>query len=96
MGTIGDISDVLAKIPLWKRLSAVPKELEDLRARVAAIEERLAGGTGVLCPMCNAAGFARVATKKDPMFGDMGIMVDSFRCQACGHQEDRTRDTMQR
>jgi ribosomal protein L37AE/L43A len=92
MGTLEDIMKTLERIPLWKRLTALPAEVQELRARVEALEAQLAGKPGTLCPICNATGFKRVSSKPHPEFGFAGIKLDSYRCDACGHAEDRERN----
>lgn len=95
MGMIEDVMRALERIPVWKRVSALPTEIESLKQRVAAIEQQLAGGAADACPMCGAREFVRVATKSDPMFGAVGFMLDTFQCRKCQHSEDRQRDAMQ-
>lgn len=92
MGMIEDVMRALERIPLWKRVSALPDRFEQLEARLAAVEAQLAGNAGPLCPLCNAPGFRRVASKEDPSFGVFGVKLDSYSCGACGHTEDRQRD----
>ena len=41
MSTIGDIVSLLEKIPIWKRLKALPDEFDALKAKVAALESEL-------------------------------------------------------
>jgi hypothetical protein len=92
---IEEILKALERLPLWKRISAMPSEVEALQARVTALEARLAGTTGPLCPVCNAPGFTKTGSRPDPIMGVMGVMQDSFQCPACNHKEDRQRDTFQ-
>lgn len=92
MGMIEDVMKALERIPLWKRVSALPDRTEQLEARVAALEARLKGKPGLLCPACNAPEFVRIASQADRIFGDLGVKSDSYRCAACGHMEDRLRD----
>lgn len=94
MGMLEDVIKALERIPLWKQVSVLPARVEQLEARIASLEAQLAGKPGALCPMCNATGFARTASKPDPVFGATGLMLDSYRCPDCGHAEDRPRDTM--
>jgi ribosomal protein L37AE/L43A len=92
MGMLEDVIKALERIPLWKRVSALPVEVEALQLRVAALEARLAGKTGPLCPLCNTPGFKRISSKEHPDFGFAGLKVDSYVCENCGHKEDRERD----
>lgn len=92
MGMIEDVLAALDRLPLWKRLRETPDRVERLEARVAALEAKLSGKPGMLCPVCNAPAFARVASKPDPTFGDLGVKLDSYRCSECGHAENRQRD----
>ena len=92
MGMLEDVMRALERIPLWKRVSALPAEIETLQARVTAIEVALGGKAGPLCPMCNEPGFRRRASKAHPDFGFAGIKLDSYSCAACGHSEERERD----
>src|SRR4051812_46194878 len=92
MGMIEDVMKALERIPLWKRVSALPDQVTDLQRRLAAIEARLDGKSGTLCPVCNAPNFMRVASKPHPDFGFAGVKVDSYSCASCGHSEERQRD----
>jgi hypothetical protein len=43
MGFVDDVMKVLDRIPGWKRLQEVPAEVDELKAKVAALEEMLGG-----------------------------------------------------
>jgi hypothetical protein len=43
MGIVDDILRALDRIPIWKRLQELPSEVDDLKARVAAFEDKLSG-----------------------------------------------------
>lgn len=96
MGTIGEVTALLDKIPIWKRLTSMPKEIEELQARVAALEAKLAPATGDACPICGDLAFKRTASRPHPIFGPTGLLQDTFTCGSCGHQENRDRDARQR
>lgn len=96
MGMIEDVMKTLERIPVWKRVSALPDQMAALEKRIAELERRLAGTTGELCPICNAPQFKRIASVADPHFDFAGLMRDTFECQACGHRETRQRETMKR
>lgn len=93
MGIIEDIMLALERIPIWKRVAAMPKEVEDLRARVTALEAKLSGKTGALCPMCGSVNFKIVSSGPDSTFGALGMQRDLYRCQDCQHSESRQRRT---
>jgi polyhydroxyalkanoate synthesis regulator phasin len=46
VGIIEDIMHALERIPVWKRVSALPKEVDELRTRIAALEAKLEGKPG--------------------------------------------------
>lgn len=92
MGMLEELNDLLDRIPLWKRLSAMPAKVQAMEDRIAALEAQLTGRPGALCPICNAAEFKRTASRPHPQFGFAGIKLDSYSCAACGHTEDRERD----
>jgi hypothetical protein len=91
---IEDVMRALERIPIWKRISSLPDEVERLKARVAELEAQLAGGARNACPVCLARTFECVSSTTDPMFGRLGVMADTYRCSACQHSEIRQRDTM--
>jgi hypothetical protein len=55
MGIIDDFLK-LDRIPMWKRLRAVPSEVGDLKARVTALEETLAGKFPFVRQTCSTVG----------------------------------------
>lgn len=88
MGILEDILSALDRIPLWKRLAKVPGEVDSLEARVKAIEEKLAGGSGKLCPICNSVRFRVVSSSPTGFFDEV---ADFYKCEECGHSENRNR-----
>jgi C4-type Zn-finger protein len=70
----------------------LPDKIDELERRIAALERRAAGGSDSACPICNSGDFKRVSAREHPEFGFAGIMLDLYRCSACGHEEDRQRD----
>jgi hypothetical protein len=43
MGLLEDVMKALDRIPVWKRLQGVPAEVDSLKGRIAALEEKLGG-----------------------------------------------------
>lgn len=91
MGMLEDVMKALERIPLWKRVSALPEGVDILEQRLATLEKLASGGTPSGCPICKSATFARISARKHPHFGDVGLMLDLFGCEQCGHQEERER-----
>jgi hypothetical protein len=96
MGLLEDVMKVLDRIPVWKRLQQIPAEHDALVARVADLERRLSGPTGLICPSCGEPKLMPVGSKPDETFGDFGVMSDSYQCSNCQHQESRQRETLRR
>lgn len=91
MGLLEDVMKTLERVPGWKRMAAMPKEVDELRARVEALEKRLSPATGDQCPKCRAMHFMRVRSDPDPYMIELGVMRDHYQCSACGYTDQRTR-----
>lgn len=92
MGMIEDIMKALERIPAWKRISALPAEVDALTARIAALEQKLGPQSGKQCPICNEFALKVIASAAHPDFGFAGVQQDTMKCSKCGHQEVRSRD----
>jgi len=87
MGILEDVMKTLDRIPVWKRLQALPPEVDALAKRVAALEARLAPATGDQCPKCRAMAFKLERTEPEPPpWGSMGAMQNVLQCSSCGYQ----------
>lgn len=91
MGLLEDVMKTLERVPGWKRIAAMPKEVDELRERVAALEKRLAPATGDQCPKCRAMHFTLQSSNPDPYMMELGVMQDHYACSACGYTDQRTR-----
>ncbi|AJY17842.1 hypothetical protein L0Z13_08515 [Burkholderia multivorans] len=91
MGLLEDIMKTLERVPGWKRISGAPAEIDALKARVAALEAKLAPG-GQMCPLCNEPAMKVTASIPHPEFDFAGVKLDTLRCSACGHEETRQRE----
>lgn len=96
MGMIEDVMKTLERIPLWKRVSALPEEVEALKKRISELEARIAPAAGEVCPMCRAPTLKVIKSTPDPDFGFAGVQNDTMKCSNCGHQEHRQRDPSQK
>lgn len=92
MGILEDVMKALERIPVWKRLTALPNEVEALQKRVAALEAKLGPKTGQPCPMCDERTMKVVSTEDHPEFAFAGLKLDHMRCESCGHEETWERD----
>ena len=86
MGLLEDIIRALERVPGWKRIAATPDDLDALKARVEALEARLAPATGEICPKCRKPSFRVVSNRPMPHFEWAGKSLDTLRCDACGHE----------
>lgn len=92
MGILEDVLKALDRIPMWKRLSSMPDEVDALRARVAALEAHLAKAIGDQCPRCRAMAYGLIDSgPASGPAGELGIWSDRYACSACGYQNQRER-----
>jgi ssDNA-binding Zn-finger/Zn-ribbon topoisomerase 1 len=91
MGLLEDIITALERIPIWKRLTGLPAELDALKARVAELEAKLSQSPGELCPKCRQHALIMESSEPDPHFADVGTMLEHLRCTACGYTQQRQR-----
>jgi hypothetical protein len=95
MSTIGDIVSLLEKIPIWKRLKALPDEFDALKAKVAALESELKKRPSLeTCPICETGNLKVTNVTPHGHLGDLGIQNRTLKCDnpACGHSETRIHD----
>jgi hypothetical protein len=86
MGIVDDFFKVFDRIPIWKRLQEVPSQVDDLEARVTALEEKLAGKWPPdVCRLCGERA-ARLARSH---VNDKGIIYEGWDCLACGQRDFR-------
>jgi len=88
LGIVDETLKVLDRIPIWKRLGEVPSEVDDLKKRVAALEEML-GGTWPpdVCKFCG-----KRAVRLQASFGaeaKTGKARQQWQCGKCGQIEIR-------
>ena len=84
---LDDIMKTLDRIPVWKRLQAVPDEVDDITRRVAALEEMLGGKYPPdVCKFCGERS-TRLTASLGPM--DKGKMQENWTCKECGQVEVR-------
>jgi hypothetical protein len=85
MGMVEDILKVLDRLPGWKRLQEVPSEVDELKSRVAALEEKLGSNWPPdVCRQCGARAARLVFSH-----GDKGMIREDWRCTECGRKDSR-------
>ena len=84
MGILEDMLNALDRIPGWKRLQEVPSEVDELKAKVAALEEKLGGKwPGDVCRFCGERAARVVHTHVEKG----GIICEAWECEKC-HTRD--------
>lgn len=87
MISVSDILKLLEQIPVWKTISALPKRIEALEARVAQLEASKSARPENKCAICGEA--TRVVRETaHPVFGQMGVKIHELECPN-GHKSSR-------
>jgi hypothetical protein len=86
MGIVDDILKALDRIPIWSRLQQLPTEVDDLKARIITLEEKLGGKwPGDVCRLCGERA-ARISFSN---VSDKGIINEGWDCSKCGERDFR-------
>lgn len=93
MGMLDELNDLLDRIPIWKRLTGLPAELDELKKRVSVLEAKLSAPRGAQCPMCSEPTLLMTGVDQARSRPQIGLYIDKMQCSSCGHQETRTRTT---
>jgi ribosomal protein L32 len=87
MGIVDDVLRAFDRIPIWQRIQEVPKEVDELKAKVAALEEKLGGKwPHDVCKYCGHRE-ARLHATNPTSKGD--AIEQNWRCFKCGNHEIR-------
>jgi hypothetical protein len=89
MGVIEDVFKALDRVPLWRQLHEVPREVDELKARIGKLEELVNGKVpGDPCPFCGAPKF-----RLDRC--DMHGVREVWKCEGCGKSREVRLDLTQ-
>ena len=83
------IMQLLRDIPVWNDLVKLPKKIADLEKRVEALENAKTPSFDT-CPSCKRPTFKLISSKPDPMMGEMGVLLRTYKCSDCNFEETRT------
>ncbi len=95
MVNMKELKELMEKVPVWKDAAGAPEWMNELEARLHALEAQAAGaredarGTGDTCPCCNTPSGRIFRIDKDPILGDIGGMMHYFECTACNKYYNR-------
>ena len=91
MAVLGEVTELLRRWDVWKRVEDAPARIDELEKRVADLEAKLKRAPGEACPKCEALEFRTART--EPIAGHLGRLGATYRhmeCGACKHTERRT------
>jgi hypothetical protein len=95
MSAIGDLVKLLDQIPIWRRINALPEQIEALQRRVQALEDEIKKRpAGERCPICEEGRLKVAKVEKHFQLGDLGIQMRTMKCDnpTCAHTEERIHD----
>jgi hypothetical protein len=90
MGVLEDIRKWMEEIPLWQELKTVPRRMDELETRIAALEKSLERAPGEVCPKCGAPAM-RLKSAGRRLGGKDAFRFDEWACTSagCDHSEQR-------
>lgn len=91
MAILSEITDLLRRWDVWKRVEEAPDRIDCLEKRVAELEAKLARAPGEACPRCGALEYRVIEAKPHPEadFARMGSRLHVLRCGECGFSDER-------
>jgi hypothetical protein len=82
MFSLKDLTELLDKMPIWRRMKAAPDRIDELEKRLKGIEDRMSG-TGELCPYCKQPTLELIEIRPHAIFGDAGLKKHIYKCNNC-------------
>ncbi|KQP02635.1 hypothetical protein ASF26_14495 [Methylobacterium sp. Leaf93] len=89
--SVSDILKVLDQVPGWKAVMGLPKRLQELEDRVAALEGKPTAKAAEACPLCESP-MKVTRVEEHPVFGILGAKEHTLTCTGCTHTETRRVD----
>lgn len=88
MGVVDDVMKALDRIPAWKRMQTVGMEVDALAKRVEELEQKLNGKWPA--DVCRYCGERAARLRNAHPAQANGIVLEMWRCEACGQQDRRS------
>jgi hypothetical protein len=88
MSIIEDAMKVLDRSAVWRRLQQVPAEVDDLKQRLGELEEKLGGKRPA--EVCRYCGERSVRLHGNYGTNINGNVLETWRCSACGKDDELT------
>jgi hypothetical protein len=89
MAVLSEITELLKRWDVWRRVEEAPARIDALEKRVAELEARLQRAPGEACPKCGALDYRVDKAAPHQRFGGMGARVHHMKCGACGFTDEK-------
>jgi len=92
MAVLAEITELLRRWDVWKRVEAAPGRIDELEKKVAELEARLSRAPGEACPKCGALDYRVQESKPHPhhMIAKVGGKIHLMQCGSCGFKDEKT------
>ncbi|MBB5046150.1 chromosome segregation ATPase [Rhodopseudomonas rhenobacensis] len=92
------MADLYGKVAeLRMALTDAREEIHEKDRQIKSLRDQIAAHTsGEACPICREGKMEVISSKKDPVFGVMGVQLQTLKCGKCGHSEEHQYDPMGR
>ncbi|MEQ9448856.1 MAG: hypothetical protein RLN70_08100, partial [Rhodospirillaceae bacterium] len=87
MGLLEDILKTLDRVPIWRRLQQVPSEVDEMKQRIVALEDKLNGKWPA--DVCRFCGEQAVRLKNVIGPDAKGMLHESWVCEKCNGHDQR-------
>jgi predicted RNA-binding Zn-ribbon protein involved in translation (DUF1610 family) len=91
MAVLSEITDLLKRWDVWKRVEEAPNRIDALEKRIAELESRLQRAPGEACPACGELEFRAMSSQPShgPFGSHLGARDHTYKCQKCGFTDVR-------
>lgn len=90
MSVVESLLETLNTWPLWKRITETPDRVDQLEAKIKALESQLRSASAEACPRCGARDYRVMKSQLHPELGPAGWLLRNMYCRACEFAEDVT------